>query len=601
MSRCLCLLVAALALLGGCALPKEKLPAPPGAAPTAASGGTLSVGITPPSGVDPLSFSEPSGMLIGSVLCDTLVTLDPETGDVKPGLARKWTVTDDGGRIIIQLRKDVYFHDGREMKSADVADSLKRLANPEFASYATDLMDAVFGIERFRSDVEEGLPSPDLTGVRIIEPYSFELFLRPKNPDFIRALAHPATAPVSKAPYDADADSAPAHPQCAGPYRLEAPFRVGAPEIVLRKWERYHGQDSTHTARGAGYADELRFRVHPDAEAVYQAYARGQVDVAGVPAPRAAEAQQRFGSRVVGSDSPHEEFIALPHGAGSAFADRNARVALSQALNREALARDVYGGAYAPATGFIPPALTTQLGSRPGKGSSRQITFGCGETVPLAGDPEAARRAWAEVKEPVAHDAESVRATPAAPTGVPAEAPGGAAALPGSGSPWKLYFNDEGNHRKLAESVAAQWRDVLGVTFELVPLSWDAFVQKGTLGSGFDGAFRMSHSPRYSSPQAFLGPLFLGSHSSRTNLARYSNHAFETAYEEDTRPEVDEQERRLRYRELEDLLCDDVPIVPIAFGRRYVAVGERVVPARQSGRLLSREGVPLLRDMAVAH
>lgn len=591
-----------------CALPKETLPPAPPAAQGAAPGGMITVGITAPAGVDPLSFGEPAGMLIGSVLCETLVTVDPETGHLKPGLAQKWTITDDGARVIVQLRKDAYFHDGRPVRSIDILESLSRLANPDFASHSAGLMGAVRFIEQFRAAVEEGLPSPTLAGIRIIEPYSFEIFLRPKNPDFLRALAHPATAPVSKSPFDNKAEDALSRPQCAGPYRLDAPYVPGAKEIVLKRFEQYNGRNVSFSAGGKGYADEIRFQVYPSADAVYEAFVQGAVDVAGVPSSRVTDARARFGPRLVFGNLPHGEFIGLPHGADSPFTDRRARVALSQALDRTALVRDVYGDAHEPARGFIPPALITEPPPRTGKGDVRRVDFdGCGPAVPQEALPGPAQEAWAESKKAAAPGAAVETGepgqTPAPPTEPPAPGVGAVvpATPPAEGQALKLYFNDESTHRKLAEHVAAQWREVLGIAVEPTPLNWDAFLQKATVGSGFDGPFRLSHAPTYASAQPFLGSLFLSGNTSRSNLARFNSPAFDAAYGEDMRPTIDEQERLLRYKEAESLLCGEMPIIPVAFARSATLFSERLTSARASGRLVSRIGEPMLREVAVSH
>lgn len=596
----------AVAIGAGCTFPEAESAPPPAVNPAAAPGGALNVGVAALPGVDPLSYHNPSSSLLGSVLCDTLVTLDPETGEVRPGLAQKWTLTDDGARIIVQLRKDAYFHDGRKVRSADVAESLERLANPDNASYMAELMNGVAGLPRFRADIEEGLPVPPLHGVRVIEPYSFEIFLDAKNPDFLRVLAHPATAPVSKAPYDRDPASAPSYPQCAGPYRLATPYQPGAAEVVLTRFDRYHQDTTAFTAGGRGWADEIRFRVYPDDQAAYRAYERGEVDIVGVPSDRAREAKDRHGDRVVVGDSPYVEFIALPHGTTSVFGDPRTRIALSQALDREAIVHAAYGGAHKPATGFVPPALTTPAVRTTGKTAVKAVEFGCGDRTPVNGDRDAARRAWAE-----AQDAKE-----------PAQR------LPPDAT-LSLFVN-ELQHGPLAETVARQWREVLGLDVQPVLLSWEEYRQRmlqeggagpgtvrppgdngapsgddgrpaaaGPPGAGVPGPFRLSYAPAYSSIQAFLGALFLSRAGGSANSARYDSPEFDLVLEEDTRPVVDDHERLLRYRELEDLLCNDMPIIPVAFGRRAFLMRERVVPVRTSGRLLTRDGMPVLRDMAV--
>lgn len=87
--------------------------------------GTLTIGIS----VAPASF-EPSG---GSNRCsqmvvDTLLSLDPETGEFIPWLANSWEYTDDYLTLTFNLRDDVYFSNGEKLTSADVYYSLYYIA-----------------------------------------------------------------------------------------------------------------------------------------------------------------------------------------------------------------------------------------------------------------------------------------------------------------------------------------------------------------------------------------------------------------------------------------------------------------------------------------
>ena len=52
-----------------------------------------------------------SRMLARHVL-ETLTVVDPATGDITPGLATSWEISDDGLELTFTLRDDVTFHDG---------------------------------------------------------------------------------------------------------------------------------------------------------------------------------------------------------------------------------------------------------------------------------------------------------------------------------------------------------------------------------------------------------------------------------------------------------------------------------------------------------
>jgi len=94
--------------------------------------GSLRYGLTlAPSGLDPhLNASVELGIPLSSVY-DTLVFLDPDTGQFVPGLAERWEVTPDALRYTFHLRQDVIFHDGSPFNAEAVRSNLSRILDPE--------------------------------------------------------------------------------------------------------------------------------------------------------------------------------------------------------------------------------------------------------------------------------------------------------------------------------------------------------------------------------------------------------------------------------------------------------------------------------------
>ena len=64
------------------------------------------------------------------MLADTLTSIDWDMKTVRPGLATKWTTSDDGLLYTFTIRDDVTFCDGRHMTAEDVVYSLKRFIDP---------------------------------------------------------------------------------------------------------------------------------------------------------------------------------------------------------------------------------------------------------------------------------------------------------------------------------------------------------------------------------------------------------------------------------------------------------------------------------------
>ena len=79
---------------------------------------------------DPARSTARSAGEVMYMMADTLTSMDWDMRTVRPGLAKSWTVSEDGRLYTFALRDDVTFCDGRAMTSEDVVYSLTRFADP---------------------------------------------------------------------------------------------------------------------------------------------------------------------------------------------------------------------------------------------------------------------------------------------------------------------------------------------------------------------------------------------------------------------------------------------------------------------------------------
>lgn len=560
--------------LSGCSLATDETGSPPAPPEGVERGGVLKVGITPPGGINPLDAYEPAGKLVSSTLCDTLVALDPETGQVREALAKGWVLSDGLG-ITIKLRHGVRFNNGGEIRARDVNYSLQQLVAPSNGAYAAGLAKQFVGLS-LDAEAKSILADPDRAAdIAIgVSKYDFQLLSNGLDGGALRTFGEAALAPISESAHSDDPAAFARNPVCVGPYALTKPFAAGDREIRLKRSENYYGANVGYTGGGVGYADEVVFTIYPSAAAALAGYDKGEVDVVQVPRAQAGRFTDA-GSLVLGP-ATGVEYLGLPGDSSTPFSDPSVRVALSQAVDRTALVSDVFGPAAEVATGFEPPALEITEGrSLQGREVKAAPLVSCGDRTPATPDLEAARANLAE-----------------------AAARPGAKPLTG----FTLEVNDDAPYPAMARALAAQWKAGLGLDVKVVTTDWKAYAAKGAGGSGFTTPFRLRWSSDATAPepmtnnrQRFLAALGSEAGASLANWAHFSDRTFEFALAQTAARTTEVPERGVAFNELAEILCAQMPMVPLAFDRpaflvRSSVLGSaREVPVGRDGGLLLRE------------
>lgn len=109
---------------------------------------------------DPARISDALSAQLLSQVYEGLTVLDG--GDqVRPALARSWTVEDDGRAIVFELRDGLTFSDGSPLDAEDVRRSWLRVIDPERPSPLSSLLDDVAGASAYA----RGEIGPDGVGI----------------------------------------------------------------------------------------------------------------------------------------------------------------------------------------------------------------------------------------------------------------------------------------------------------------------------------------------------------------------------------------------------------------------------------------------------
>jgi peptide/nickel transport system substrate-binding protein len=285
---------------------------------------------------------------------DPLIYLDLETYELIPGLARHWTVSDDGTVITLHLREGVNWHDGEPFTADDVIFTFEQIVtNPE--ARAGDAASFIFTVQGEQRPVE--FEAIDDMTVQITLPApsaAFLLFLR----SFYMMPKHQLLEfSVEGGAQGADinnawpTDVAPSEVVGTGPFMLRE--YVPGQVVRLAKNPDYWKVDEAGTR--LPYLDSLTYLIVPGTDAQVAQFLAGNLDqlnisggqfpdfksreLAGAPF-RVEQARALFGS------PPHLafNFNAADPELARIFSDVAFRQAMEYAVDRMRVIEDVYNG-----------------------------------------------------------------------------------------------------------------------------------------------------------------------------------------------------------------------------------------------------------------
>lgn len=229
-----------------------------------------------------------------------------ENGEIIPGLAESWDISEDGLTYTFHLRQGVTFHNGDAFDSADVLYSYNNFAGLD-------------GNEAVSSDYEivESVEAPD--------EYTFVVHLSEPSASFL-SVNIDSILPEG---YDDQA----ANPVGTGPFKFVE--YTPSQRIVLEKNDDYY--DESRMAQ----IDRVEFYIMTDAAAVVSALQSGTLDIASVSADDAAVLEGQFD--IYNSPQNMVQIFAL-NNEFEPFSSLEVRQAINYCIDKDQIIDSVFGG-----------------------------------------------------------------------------------------------------------------------------------------------------------------------------------------------------------------------------------------------------------------
>jgi oligopeptide transport system substrate-binding protein len=464
-------------------------------------------------GADPQSLDphKAEGVPEQNILRDLFEGLTSESsqGDVIPGAAEAWRISDDGITYVFELRRDARWSNGDTVTAGDFVHSFRRTLDPATGSRYAFVLSPI----RNAAAVLAGRVPPHEVGVRALGDHALEIVLENPTPYFLGLVAHPASYPIHRASVAAHGErhARPGNLVSNGPYRLA--------EWVVQSHVRL--ERNPHYWDDAGTTiDDVWYLTTEDTAAELKRYRAGELDLTEfVPKAQLPWIRRNLGDELVIAPYLGTYYYGFNVTRPPFQGNRELRRALALAVDREILTAQVLAAGEIPAYGWVPAIADYQ-----------------GQPMPEA--------QWSQAQR----EQEAKRLYAAA--GYSADEP----------LQIELLYNTQDDHRRIAVAVAAMWRQVLGVETTIVNQEWKAYLETRSQRRDTQ-VFRASWVGDYNDAFTFA-ELFRSA--GGLNATGYASPEYDRMLDL-TAAEAYAARRVGHLQQAERVLLDDMPLIPLYF------------------------------------
>ncbi len=431
-------------------------------------------------------------------------------GIPEPDLAESVGASQDGKLYNIVLKKDLVWHDGEPLTSADILFTIELMRN---------------GGDYISKDVQELWKAVE---VKVFDDQNLQLILPEAYAPFMDYLSFGVLPKHIFGDMTLDqiaSSSINLEPVGSGPFQfselsMEGSSIVG---ITLTAFKDYAGTQP--------FLQKIVFRYYPDAQSAYKAYQDGYVQgISELSNDQLASALDNPDLAVYTSRLPRISLVMfnLKDQSASFLQDASIRKALLMGIDRQEMINQIFGGQAIQANGVILPG-----------------TWAFNESTPeIAYDPTQAAELLKNAGYVVTGDTNPVRKKE------------------DTELTFALSYPDDELHKKVAEFIAAEWK-TLDINVRLDPVATDTFISDVLDPRAFQAALvdlNLSQTPD-PDPYPFWD---LSQAASGQNYSQWNNRLASDSLEQ-ARVTTDLQERKRLYHNFQAIFAEELPALPLYY------------------------------------
>jgi len=498
-----------------------------GSEDTDANSNSIVIGIAEPQHLIPSNTTESSGAQVLDALFYPLVDFDEQSNPVER--AAESITSDDNKVWTVKLKSGFTFSNGEPVVSDNYIDAWNYAAygpNAQGGSYFFERIEGYADLQSKDPDGEEGpqkAPEPKaktLTGLKKVDDSTFTVTLSAPFTGWKSVMGYTVFYPLPKAAFSSPGvikDGFEDNIVGNGPFKMKGAWQHDA-QIQVEKVEGFKGT--------VPKIDGVTFKIYQDPKAEYADLVAGNDDVqTSIPIESLAAAPGDLGDRFLKSPSSQFDFVGFPT-FQKEFSDKRVRQALSMAINRKEMADQIFLGSRTPATSFVSPVVA----------GYRENT--CGANCEY--NPTKAKELYTAANGP---------------------------------AKIQITYNADGGHKPWVDAMCNQIKQSLGADCTGVPEPKFADLLTKVEKKEPVGLIRLGWLMDYPLMENYLGPLYGTGGSS--NYYGYSNPAFDKLVKEGSAAATPEEAIK-KWQEAEDILVEEMPVLPLRFGQNTFGHSEKV-------------------------
>jgi len=468
-----------------------------------------------PASLDPQKAEDEFSITVLRDLHEQLTASAPD-GAVVPAAAESWSA-DPGGKVYtFRLRAGARWSNGEPVLARHFVAGLQRAVDPATASGGADLLRPIGNAP----EILRGTLPPSRLGVRAVDDRVLEIALTRPLPYLPDILTNPVASPVYEpSPAGTENYARPGSVVTNGPWVLA--------EFVPGNHLRLTRNPSYREPEAVAF-DEVRYEFVANENAEFDRFRAGALDVTyGVPEQRFLELAGQPDSGLQHRALLGTSWFTLNTARGPLHDHPELREALSLTVDREAITAHVARAGQVPAYTLVPDGVWNYTPAVPDWHS-----------LDAAARLTRARQLYAQA-------------------GYSAERP----------LRLRLLYNENQLVQRICVAVAAEWRRLLGVETELVPMEFRAYLVARSDPAQWD-VVRVGWTADYNDASSFLDTLAADS---PQNFGRWADPRY-TELLAAAATEADVARRRELLQQAERLMLQQHPVLPL-----YSYVARRLV------------------------